>query len=93
MYDALQTENPLAKPLAMMKTDTRTKHTNTKQTEYQTTRRKTDPDGTISKATTAPRQPDKARHSHAADAEPVATECTSETTAPHEILHASYVEE
>ena len=92
MYDAQQIENPPTKPIATMRIDVQTEHTNTKRSEYQTTRKKTNPDGTISKATTAPRQPDKARRTHAADAEPMATECTSETTAPHEILRASYVE-
>ena len=79
---------PLAKPPATMTTRVRA---TTKQREYQTTRKKANPDGVTNKAITA-HQPGLAQLANAADAVPRATECTPGTNARREISYASYAE-
>ena len=92
MYDAQQTENPPTKPIATMRIDVQTEHKTTKRSEYQTTRRKTNPGGTTNKATTTPHRRGKDRRVNVMDAEPKVIECTLGTIAPHETSHAFYVE-
>ena len=92
--DAQQIGNPhpLAKSLATMRTDVQTELTTTKRSEYQTTRKKTNPDGTVNTVITAPHQQGKVHPVNAVDAEPRVTECTLGTIALREASYASYVE-
>ena len=76
----------------MMKTDVQTEHTTMKRSEYQTTRKKTNLDGTINTVITAPHQPGKVHPVNAVDAELRVTECTLGTIAPHDTSYVSYVE-
>ena len=75
-----------------MRTDVQTELTTTKRSEYQTTRKKTNPDGTVNTVITAPHQQGKVHPVNAVDAEPRVTECTLGTIALREASYASYVE-